>query len=79
MSPDFSSAARGGLVALLAALLGAGGMVWWQWSDQPAVDERLAAAREAATKEAEADKGDNGGPILDEAAWQRASTEGSPA
>lgn len=50
MSPDISSAARGGLVALLAALLGAGGMVWWQWSDQPAVDERLAAAREAAAK-----------------------------
>jgi hypothetical protein len=50
MSPDISSAARGGIVALLAALVGAGGMVWWQWSDQPVVDERLAAAREASAK-----------------------------
>lgn len=50
MSPDVSSAARGGLAALLAALLGAGGMVWWTWSDQPAVDERLAAARDASAK-----------------------------
>lgn len=50
MSPDMSSAARGGIVALLAALLGAGGMVWWTWSDQPAVDERLTAAREASAR-----------------------------
>ena len=50
MSPDLSSSARGGLVALLAAVLAGGALVWWQWSDQPAVDERLAAAREAAAK-----------------------------
>ena len=39
--------------------------------------EKIAAARAAATKEEEADKknGDNGGPILDEAAWARAVNE----
>jgi len=39
--------------------------------------EKIAAAREAATKEAEADKkkGDNGGPIMDQDAWRRACVE----
>lgn len=43
-------------------------------AEQEAI-EKIAAARAAATKEEEAEKGDNGGPILDEAAWQRASVE----
>jgi hypothetical protein len=50
MSPDLSSASRGGLVALLAAVICAAGMTWWRWSDQPQVDERLAAAKTAAAK-----------------------------
>ncbi len=50
MSPDFSSARRGGLVALAAACLAAAGMAWWAWSDQPLVDERLEAARTVAAK-----------------------------
>jgi len=35
---------------MLAAVLAAGGMAWWMWSDQPEVDERLEAARKAALK-----------------------------
>jgi hypothetical protein len=50
MSPDLSSASRGGLAALCAALLAAGGMAWWSWSDQPEVDQRLETARRAAAK-----------------------------
>jgi hypothetical protein len=50
MSPDVSSAARGGLVALLAALIAAGGLAYWSWSDTPEVDARLEAARTAAGK-----------------------------
>lgn len=50
MSPDLSSASRGGLAALCAALLAAGGMAWWSWSDQPEVDQRLETARGAAAK-----------------------------
>lgn len=41
-------------------------------ADKDAI-EKIAAAREAAAKEAEA--GDNGGPIMDEAAWSRASVQ----
>ncbi len=38
--------------------------------------EKIAEARKAADKEAEADKkGDNGGPLLDEDAWRRACNE----
>lgn len=50
MSPDVTSASRGGLVALLAALLAAGGLAYWSWSDSPEVDARLEAARTAAGK-----------------------------
>lgn len=67
MSPDMSSAARGGIAALLTALLGAGGMVWWTWSDQPAVDERLGAARQASAKIAGKE------PLKDRVARQRAA------
>lgn len=50
MSPDVSSATRGGIVALLAALLAAGGLVYWSWSDSPEVDARLETARTASGK-----------------------------
>lgn len=43
-------------------------------TEQEAI-EKIAAARAAATKEQKADGGDNGGPILDQAAWTRASHE----
>jgi len=50
MTPDLTSAQRGGIVAMCAAVLIAGGMVWYMWSDQPATDERLVTARAAAEK-----------------------------
>lgn len=50
MSPDVSSASRGGLVALLAAMLAAGGLAWWSWSESPETAERLEAAKTAAGK-----------------------------
>lgn len=44
-------------------------------AEQEAI-ERIAAARQAAETEAEADKkGDNGGPLMDEDAWRRACNE----
>ncbi|HAT09349.1 MAG TPA: hypothetical protein DCS97_01850 [Planctomycetes bacterium] len=48
MSPDLTSASRGGLAALAVALIAACGLAWYSWSDQPEVDERLAAAQSAA-------------------------------
>jgi hypothetical protein len=50
MSPDLSSSARGGLVALGAALVAALALGWFAWSDQPEIDARLEAARAAAAK-----------------------------
>ncbi len=50
MMPDLSSAQRGGIAAMCAAILIGGGMAWWMWSDQPVADERLEAARTAAEK-----------------------------
>ena len=50
MSPDLSSPRRTGIAALLAALLAAGAMVWWMWSDSPEVALRLEVARDAAKK-----------------------------
>ena len=50
MSPDISGAQRAGLAALLAALVAAAAMIWYMWSDQPEIDERLATVRAAAGK-----------------------------
>lgn len=50
MSPDLSSASRGGLAALGAAILAAAGLAYWAWSDMPEVDARLETARAAAAK-----------------------------
>lgn len=50
MSPDLSSASRGGLAALGAAILAAAGLAYWAWSDAPEVETRLEAARTAAAK-----------------------------
>ena len=50
MTPDISSPQRAGIAAMAAAILAAGGMCWYMWSDQPVVDERLETARAAAAK-----------------------------
>lgn len=50
MSPDISGTQRAGLAALAAAILAAGAMCWWMWSDQPDLDTRLETARTAAAK-----------------------------
>jgi hypothetical protein len=48
MSPDLTSASRGGLAALVAALIAACCLAWLSWSEQPEVAARLEAAQSAA-------------------------------
>lgn len=48
MSPDLASAARGGIVCLVTAILACAGLLWWLVDGRPEVDARLEAARTAA-------------------------------